>query len=244
MTTPPSASLLEANTALFLDFDGTLAPLQDDPDRVALPSGGAEILAGLADKLGGAVGLVSGRDARDLAKRVPAELWRVGNHGDITLEPGAQGAASIQEPPSDLLAAAVGICDAFPGVRLEPKARVLAVHTRHGREHTERVAALLAELVADRDDYKLQLGKDVAELKPVGVHKGVAIARLMEQAPFAGRKPLFLGDDTTDEDGFAACLRLNGSAIKIGEGTTGAPHRLNDPRAVWAFLKEALNDLA
>lgn len=243
MTQRAQPGLLTGKIALFLDFDGTLAPLQDDPDAVELPEGGAGILTGLAGKLDGAVALVSGRDARDLSKRVPHDLWRVGNHGDIELAPHAIEPDSLQQPPTDLVAAAQRLSDQFDGVRLEQKARVMALHTRHGREHAEAVAAGLADLVASRDDYKLQLGKDVAELKPQGVHKGVAIERLMAKPPFVGRTPLFLGDDTTDEDGFLTCLRLNGSAIKIGEGDTGAPYRLKDPDDVWTFLKEALHDL-
>ncbi|NRA31575.1 MAG: trehalose-phosphatase [Parvularculaceae bacterium] len=244
MTTRPAPGLLTNRSALFLDFDGTLSPLQDDPDAVALPEGGGEVLQALAQKLGGAVALVSGRDARDLSKRVPLNLWRVGNHGDIELAPGKLEPDMIQEPPTELLAAAKALCDSLPGVRLEQKARVMAIHTRHAREHAEAVATGLAALVAERDNYKLQQGKDVAELKPLGIHKGVAIERLMAQSPFAGRKPLFLGDDTTDEDGFRTCLQLNGSAIKVGEGDTGAPYRLSGPDEVWTFLKGALHDLA
>lgn len=236
--------LLSSDTALFLDFDGTLVPIQDDPDAVHLPSGGADILIQLCEKLDGGLALVSGRDARDLSKRAPNAVWRAGNHGDIILPPGSSQPSHVEEPPADLLNGARQIAEHHDGVFLEEKARILTLHTRQCRHHEDSVAKALEELVSKVGGYKLQRGKDVAELKPEGVHKGIAIERLLEEAAFRGRKPLFLGDDTTDEDGFRVCLDRGGSAIKIGEGDTIAPHRLSGHDDVWRFLKDALDDLS
>ena len=235
--------VLSDKTALFLDFDGTLVGFHDDPNAVQLPEGGAEVLLALSEKLDGALALVSGRDARDLSSRVPLDLWRAGNHGDILLPPGQSEPATVAAPPPELIEGAEAIVAEHRGSRLEQKARVLTIHTRACPEHEEAVAAAAERLAARATGYKVQRGKDVTELKPDGVDKGVAIDKLLGVEPFRGRKPLFLGDDTTDEDGFIVAIHQGGSAIKIGEGRTLAPHRLPDPDAVWTFLKEALHDL-
>lgn len=236
--------VLNRATALFLDFDGTLAPLQDNPDAVALPSGGADILMELAEALGGALALVSGRDARDLSRRVPRDLWRAGNHGDLIVPPGQDEPIDVPSPPDALLTEARALAEGHEGVWLEEKARVLALHTRSYPDAEERLIEKLEQLAAAVGGYKVQRGKHIIELKPEGVHKGAAIDRLMGQTAFKDRNPLFIGDDTTDEDGFLTAIHRGGSAIKVGEGKTLAPHRLADPDAVWTFLKEARNDLA
>lgn len=235
--------ILTSASALFLDFDGTLVGIQDDPDAVHLPQGGAELLLELAAALDGAVALVSGRDVRDLSARAPTELWRAGNHGDIILPPGQSEPASIQTPPGGLVDAMQALADQHKGARLEQKARVLTIHTRACPENEDAVAAAASELAAQYGGYKVQRGKDVTELKPEGVNKGEAIAHLLQLAPFQGRTPLFIGDDTTDEDGFLTSIHRGGSAIKVGPGKTLAPHRVADPEAVWTFLKGALHDL-
>jgi trehalose 6-phosphate phosphatase len=235
--------LIDARTALFLDFDGTLAGFADDPDTVRLPPGGFTLLERLAEKLGGAAALVSGRDVRDLSSRTPTGLWRAGNHGDLILPPGETELSEAPSPPDELRLGATEIVARYEGTKLEEKARVLTIHTRLAPDAYEKVAQDAEALVSRTDGYKLQLGKDVAELKPEGADKGRAIERLMAEETFQGRKPIFFGDDTTDEDGFIVCLHRGGSAVKIGQGKTLAPHRLADPDAVWTQLKEALHDL-
>ncbi|NNU16826.1 trehalose-phosphatase [Parvularcula sp. ZS-1/3] len=236
--------LITAETALFLDFDGTLAPLQDDPDAVGLPEGGAELLLGLSEKLGGALALVSGRDARDLSRRVPNALWRAGNHGDMIIPPGTDEPSKVETAPAALLEGAKALADRLEGVRLEEKARVICIHSRTAPQHADEIAQKVEELAAAVGGYKVQRGKDIVELKPEGVDKGAAIERLMTEDAFRGRKPLFIGDDTTDEDGFIVCIHRGGSAVKVGEGKTLAPHRLSSTDDVWEFLKGTLHDLA
>lgn len=243
MALPSLRGVLTPRTSLFLDFDGTLASLADDPASVHLPDGGGALLLRLGARLSGALAVVSGRDVRDLARRTPGGIWRAGNHGDLIMAPGAAEPAIVGAPPADLVAGIERCIAPHPGVRLERKARVLAVHTRLARAHHADVSACLGQLAGAWPDYRLQRGKDIIEFKPDGVHKGAAIERLMALAPFSGRSPLFIGDDTTDEDGFRVALALNGSAIKVGEGDTLAPHRLSGPTEVWQFLEEAENDL-
>ncbi|WP_031554978.1 trehalose-phosphatase [Parvularcula oceani] len=239
---PPA--LLTAKTALFLDFDGTLAPLQDDPDAVNLPEGGAATLTDLSERLGGAVALVSGRDARDVTARVPVMLWRAGNHGGIVLSPGEAEPATVPSAPEALTEAVREAVAAFPGVVVEEKAAVLAIHYRQNPDCQEPLLASLSGIADANEGYKLQHGKRVIELKPEGVDKGVVIERLMKEAPFAGRTPLFLGDDTTDEDGFAVVQRLGGDAVKVGDGETSARYRLDGPDEVWNWMRKALHEFA
>ena len=241
-TTAP-VGLIGADTALFLDFDGTLTALRDDPDLCALPEGGAEALTGLSAALGGALAMVSGRDARDLTRRTPLAVWRAGNHGGIVLAPGQAEPDAVPEAPDALLDAARRVADANPGVKVEEKAAVLAVHTRACPECEPDVLAALRHAVARIPGYKLQHGKRVIELKPEGVDKGIVIRRLMGHAPFAGRAPVFVGDDTTDEDGFAAVAALGGAAVKVGDGATSARYRLADPDAVWDWLRAAHDEI-
>lgn len=236
-TAPPG--LIGADTALFLDFDGTLSPIRDDPEQCALPDGGADVLTGLSAALGGALAMVSGRDARDLAKRTPLSVWRAGNHGGIVLAPGQSEPDEVPEAPEALTAAARRVADIHSGIFVEEKAAVLAVHTRARPECEDQVLETLRAAVADVPGYKLQHGKRIVELKPEGVDKGVVIERLMGDTPFAGRRPVFVGDDTTDEDGFAAVAKLGGHAVKVGDGGTSARYRLRDPDAVWAWLRAA-----
>ncbi|MEO0786260.1 MAG: trehalose-phosphatase [Pseudomonadota bacterium] len=239
-TTHDTLPMLSREHALFLDFDGTLAPIQDDPETVALPRGGDDLLLRLAEWLDGALTVISGRDVRDLSARVPLGLLRAGGHG---LEICAPGEAPAPAPPpapeglADELAKAVG---AHPGARLEDKGSVFAVHYRAAPHHGPSLHGALAEVAQTIPDYSLQSGKMVFELKPSGANKGKALERIMGLDPFAGRVPVMVGDDTTDEDAMGVAMTLGGFAIKVGAGESLARHRLAEPSAVFAWLEECL----
>lgn len=234
MRPPP----LAAGDALFVDFDGTLAGLQDDPDTVFLVPGLADVLELAASRLDGALAVISGRDARDLAPRVPPGLWRIGNHGLVVLAPQETAPAALAGAPAAVAQAFDEISGRFAGTRVEAKGPVLALHYRQAPEAAGGLSAALAEAGLSGAGYRLQHGKFVFEAKPEGANKGRAIARMMRQAPFAGRRAVMIGDDTTDEDAFAEANQLGGLTVKVGPGETGALHRLADVAAVHAYLKE------
>ena len=122
------------------------------------------------------------------------------------------------------------------GLWLESKGQTtFAIHYRRAPAREGEVMAFLHALVAGRD-LMVQAGKMVAEVKPANLDKGTAVTRLMETAPFAGRVPLFMGDDLTDEHGFRAVLAMGGVAIKVGGEATVATRRLADTAAVRMFL--------
>jgi len=232
---------IRATDALFLDFDGTLAPIQDDPHSVALPVGGADTLLALAEQLDGALVAISGRDIRDLSERLPVEIWRAGGHGVDIVAPGEAPPQSPQTAPGTLLADVERIARDFPGTWAESKGPVIAIHYRASPDAAGALEDALARLLAHVDGYALQQGKMVMEAKPADAHKGRALESLMARSPFIGRRPIMVGDDTTDEDAMAAAIRAGGTAIKVGPGETVAPHYLTAPDTVWAWLKGAID---
>lgn len=232
---PPPLSL---GDAVFVDFDGTLASLQDDPDTVYLMPGLAEVLEAAAGRLDGAFAVLSGRDAGDLAARVPASLWRAGNHGLIQLAPGEAAPKTRTAAPPAVRRLFEDVCGAVTGTRLETKGPVLALHYRNAPGAAGEIGIALAGAGLTESGYCLQHGKFVFEAKPEGANKGKALLGLMQKAPFAGRRAVMIGDDTTDEDAFIEAARLGGVTVKVGPGDTVAQHRLNGVFDVHAYLKE------
>ena len=227
---------LGPDDALFLDFGGTLAEIGPDREAISLPEPTHRGLEALARHRGGALAIVSGRDLRDLAQRAPAGIWRLGGHGLEVLSPGMEPAPSAARIPNAVLAALADVARR-PGVRLEVKGPVVAVHYRASPE--QGPACLAAADVAARTvpGHVAQAGKMVVEVKPKDAHKGTALRRLMGALPFAGRRPVMLGDDATDEDAMSAALALGGAAVKVGVGETVASLRAPDPKSVRCWLE-------
>ena len=226
--------------ALFLDFDGTLAGLQVNPDTVFLEPDRISLLQALAARMNSALAVVSGRDVRDLDRRIPGDIWRVGGHGSDICAPGQRPRAYAPTAPDDLHRALFKLVGQFPGTRLEVKGPVLALHYRQAPEAGKALCGKLTAIISEQAGYSLQAGKMVFEAKPDGASKARAIARLMQMPPFRGRQPVMVGDDVTDEDGMREAIDRGGRAVKVGAGNTVAGNRLADPKQVWAWLEDAL----
>jgi len=226
---------LRPSDALFLDLDGTLAEIVPDPDAVRLPSETEMALVGLARRLGGAVAVLSGRDIRDLVGRTPAGVWRLGGHGLEVLAPDAP-APPMPPPLPEAVLAPLRALARRPGLRLEIKGPVAALHYRAvpDAEPDAKAAAQTAAVAAD--GLVWQAGKMVVEVKPAAAHKGTALRGLAARPPFAGRRPVMLGDDTTDEDAIAAAQALGGLGVKVGPGASAAVLRAPGPASVRAWI--------
>ena len=217
--------------ALFLDVDGTLLDIVDRPDAVHVPSELGRTLAAAAEREEGAFALVSGRSLAQLdALFAPHRFCAAGLHG---LERRNARGEVLRPPVSEAdLAVARARIAAFvrrdPGLLLEDKTLSLALHFRRAPQFEEQARRTMQELLTELGpQMQLQEGKCVLELKPAGASKRTAIEAFMHEAPFAGRVPVFAGDDVTDEDGFAAVNALGGHSIRVGaEGTTRASYRV------------------
>lgn len=238
---PPLPPPLEPGDALFLDFDGTLVDLAPAPDRIHVDRALMPLLEALRERQRGAVAIVSGRELADIDRWLsPLVLPAAGVHG--AERRGADGAtvamdASALAPVADRLRPLV---DRHPGLRLEPKRAAVALHYRMAPELEALCRQAVAEVQAAWPSLTLLEGKCVLELLPRGVGKGGAIEAFLQEPPFAGRRPVFMGDDVTDEAGFDAVLRAGGLAVKVGPGASLAPHRLAGTEDVRRWLTLSL----
>ena len=226
--------------ACFFDIDGTLVAIGPSPIRVRVDRGLRRALERLHASTGGAVALITGRSLADVDRLFPGNrLPAAGQHG--VERRSATGRVSRHRFPAHRLDTArhrlADIVARSPGLRLEDKGLSLALHYRGAPRlggYAHRVArTLVARLGAS---YCVQSGKRVVEIRPGGKDKGQAIREFMAERPFRGRTPLFLGDDATDEYGFAMVNRLGGCSIKVGPGPTTARWRLRNVAAVRSWL--------
>ena len=226
-----------ARTAFFLDVDGTLLGFKEHPGDVVADPALLDLLGRMRLAAGGALALVSGRTIADLDRIVaPLVLPAGGVHGAALRFADGREETSGGDHVVALRAAAEAFA-ARTGAWVEAKGRTtFAIHYRRAPALEGEVLRFLDDLVAG-EDLMVQGGKMVAEVKPANIDKGTAITRLMADAPFAGRVPLFVGDDKTDEHGFGAALAMHGVAIKVGTEPTLAPRRIADVSAVRTFLE-------
>lgn len=205
--------------ALFLDVDGTILEIAATPEAVQVPPLAVPAIAAASARLGGAVALVSGRSIADLDRLFsPLRLPAAGSHGaqrrtaeGVVIE--RHDAAQL-EPARELLARFV---EAHAGLLLEDKRDALALHYRLAPALEPAARRVVAEAAAAVGPaFHVQEGKMVLEIKARATSKGRAIEQFMEERPFAGRQPVFVGDDLTDEDGFAVVNRLGGHSIAVG----------------------------
>lgn len=239
----------DQNWALFLDIDGTLIELAPTPSAVVVPADLPGLLTALEHVLDGAMALITGRSLADVdALFAPLKLTAAGQHGaeiriggrEIALHAKTNGILQALMPRIKAFA------DARPGILVEGKGMTIAVHCRQVPEYQDELGAFLIALAAEHGELLETIrGHRVFEIKPRNVSKRTAVEHLMRTAPFAGRLPLFIGDDRTDEDGFAAVRALGGHAIRVGPDQPSlATWRMEDPAGVRAFLSEVAEALS
>jgi len=237
---PPPVALLEG-AALFLDFDGTLVELAATPDAIRVPPALAPLLERLKARLDGRIAIVSGRALADLERHLPCqEVAIAGSHGlELRLPDGTPLPLSA---PAGLDAARAEVerfADGRDGLIVEAKPLGIALHFRQAPER-EREALAFVDALAERYGLAPQHGKMVAELRAPGADKGDALRALMREPRFVGARPLFVGDDLTDEHAFAAAAALGGAGILVGPAReTAARYRLASVRAVADWLEAA-----
>lgn len=231
--TPPP----DPRSALFLDVDGTLIPFVSDPRDSAVGEEVPGLLVRLSAGLGGAVALVSGRPLAAIDRLfAPLVLPAAGLHGLERRSAAGLRSVPTSRVPDPARARLAAFVATRPGLLVEDKGATIAVHWRRAPTHADAVAAELATLArACGPGWHVQPGACVAELKPARVTKGTAVAAFLVEPPFAGRLPLYLGDDLTDLDGFAAAEAHGGAGVAIGPRVE-ARYRLPDPAAAVRWL--------
>lgn len=241
---PPPPAAVPAHMALFLDLDGTLLEFAARPDAVHVPGTLRALLAGLHQRLCGALAILSGRSLDEIDRLLGLpDLPAAGIHGAQWRD--GQGQASmLADVPADLLARAAQRIAALPGVLLEDKGPSLALHYRQNPAAAAAVESIAAELAhAAGDRFELQHGDCVIEIKPRLTDKGTALASFMALPRFRGRRPWMLGDDYTDEHAFTQVNACAGISVLIGNRQpTQAHFALPDPAAARAWLGELAND--
>jgi trehalose 6-phosphate phosphatase len=209
--------------ALFLDVDGTLVPIAATPEAARPEPALLPLLERLRRGCDEALALISGRSLASIDSLfAPLRLAAAGLHGWERRRP--DGALVRQQEPTGLLARLraqlAAYASARPGLLLEDKGGSLALHYRQAPERGAALLRFVRRLAADEPEVHILRGRKVVELQPRGADKGMAIEAFLGEAPFTGRRPIFAGDDTTDEDGFAAVNALGGISLRVADAET------------------------
>jgi trehalose 6-phosphate phosphatase len=228
--------------ALFTDFDGTLVDIAATPDGIAVPEGLTEELDAAAQRFGHALAVVTGRRLADIDLFLNQPSFAVaGSHGAERRR--ADG--SLVVPADDVRAGAEALAERLrpfvaehEGLLLEVKDAAVALHFRLAPEQEAACADAIRAAAAEVDGFTVVAGKQVFEARPTGIDKGEAVRAFMQEEPFAGRLPIFIGDDLTDEDGFRAAQEMGGIGIKLGPGDTLARLRIPDVATAHALIHE------
>jgi trehalose 6-phosphate phosphatase len=231
--------------ALFLDFDGTLVDLAATPDEVVVAPELVDALRVIRDRLDGRLAIVSGRPIAQIdAMLATLTLPVAGVHG--MERRAADGMLHYAPIPSysAVQACALHLATLHPRLRVEQKRGALALHYRQAPELERLCKSEMLSAIRDCPGMLLLHGKMVIEAKPAGASKGTAIHDFLAEAPFIGRRPVFAGDDATDEAGFTYVQEAGGLALKIGAGPSAARHRIATPQALRAELVHAAHILS
>lgn len=242
-----SLPIFDVRCAWFLDIDGTLLDIAAMPSAVRPAPADSQTVTALYAATRGALALISGRSLSGIDRMfAPLKLPAAGQHGIERRD--ALGRVHRHPIPEAGLRRAADFIRAFAarheGLVFEDKGASLALHYRLAPQLAGAAHAAVKRAALDLGGgVEVQGGKMVAELKPAGRDKGMAIEEFMAETPFKGRVPVFLGDDLTDEQGFEVVNRLGGHSVKIGSGPSAARWRLQDAAAVRRWLSEGLERL-
>ena len=244
MTFPP---IDPDNTALFLDVDGTLLEIVDNPADVVADASLVAMLKSIETGLGGALALVSGRTLEELDRIFsPASFAVAGTHGsELRLPDGRIERSTSNRPPDTERCRLQAFVERNSGLLLEVKDTGMALHYRRAPGLEDEARQLILDVV-DRlgPAFRLIDGKKVLEIVPCTHDKGAALRRFMRHPVYADRVPVFIGDDVTDEDGFLVINELEGISVKVGNvGETAANYSMPDVGAVRQWLEQVLKSL-
>ncbi len=227
--------------AVFTDFDGTLVEIAETPDAVDVPRELIDTLDRAANEFDHAFAVITGREIDDIDRFLaPLQLPIAGAHGaqrrraDGTLETLDSAMISAAEEIAHVIEP---LAMAHPDLLVETKQGAVALHFRQAPALEGACHIAMQEALSDRTDFTLVPGKMVLEARPSAFDKGAALRAFMQEEPFAGRIPIFIGDDLTDEDAFKAAQELGGMGIKLGAGETAARMRIADVFSVHALLR-------
>ncbi len=237
----PPERLALSGAALFLDLDGTLAPIAERPEDVRPDPRRTDLLQKLGVRLEGRLAVVSGRSLSEIDHILESRVTCVAAiHGLVRRD--AQGVIGEAAPHPGLVAARAALREfAQRDARLliEDKALSLTMHYRQAPDRAPEVIDL-AERIATTTGLTLQPGDMVVELRTPGASKGDSIRAFMAEEPFRGARPIFLGDDLTDEHGFFAARQLGGYGILVGPARkTTATYRMEGVEAALTWLEAA-----
>lgn len=242
---PPLLDLRAERFAVFLDIDGTLLEHAAHPDAVSVSGELRSLLETLERRLDGALAFVTGRSI-DAVDRLfaPLELCAAGLYG-LEHRLVANGPVETADEPADITALAEEIEAEFDGaaVYIERKGPILALHTRAAPHLLARAVDLVEQALARLPPgYRVLAGNAGVELMPLEAAKGAAIRRFMKRRPFVGRRPVFLGDDTSDENGFEAINEAGGISVRVRpQGSTAASCGLAGVTEALAWLEGCLS---
>ena len=219
--------------AFLLDFDGTLVDIAPSPELVQVPPGLADTLIRLRGLVGEALAVITGRPIGEIDSFLPGVPYAVaGEHGSaVRFAPEMPvERAELPPVPSEWLDEAARLAAIHPGVRIERKVAGLVLHYRANPDAGALLERAAHAMVASRSaDFHVQASKMAWEIRPAGVDKGSALRLLMRRPPFAGRVPVFVGDDVTDEDAVRAAVAIGGVGYRI-------PADFDDPASVRGWL--------
>lgn len=229
---PPAPDVMRRDAALLIDFDGTLVDFAPTPDAVSVTPALRTLLSDLEQCVGGAMAIVTGRALTDIDSMLaPLSVPVAAEHGGVMRVGADIWRPELPDVPAGWRDAAARLAAAHPGALVEAKPRGFVLHVRRVPAALNSVRAALQRLVSADARFELLDAAMAIEVRPRGADKGTAVLQLMSRPPFAGRAPVFVGDDVTDEDGMRAARALGGCGLRVADV-------FGSPAGVRAWLNE------